>query len=64
LTKNLKRDREYRTDKEIIDFAMTYDNYTDFMNDTKKTVWQAAYKRGLLDIIKEKFKEKKENINL
>jgi hypothetical protein len=64
LTKNLKRDREYRTDKEIIDFAMTYDNYTDFMNDAKKTVWQAAYKRGLLDIIKEKFKEKKENINL
>ena len=61
LTKNLKRNREYRTDQEIIDIAMTYDTYTDFMNDLKKTAWQAAYKRGLLDTIKEKFKEEENN---
>lgn len=64
LTKNLKRNREYRTDQEIIDLAMTYDTYTDFMNNTKKTAWQVAYKRGLIDIIKEKFKEKEEENNL
>jgi hypothetical protein len=63
LTKHLKRNRYYRTDQEIIDIAMTYDTYTDFMNDLKKTTWHAAWKRGLLDTIKEKFKEE-ENINL
>jgi hypothetical protein len=64
LTKNLKRDREYLSDDEVIDRALKYDSYRDFYNKTKPTVWQQAYKRGLLDIIKEKFKEKEENIDL
>jgi hypothetical protein len=64
LTKNLKRDRQYLTDDEVVDTALKYDSYTDFYNKLKSTVWQAAFKRGLLDIIKEKFKEKEENNNL
>jgi hypothetical protein len=64
LTKNLKRDRQYLTDDEVVDIALKYDSYTDFYNKLKSTVWQAAFKRGLLDIIKEKFKEKEKNNNL
>jgi hypothetical protein len=64
LTKNLKRNRQYLTNDEVINIALKYDSYTDFYDKLKSTVWNVAYKRGLLDTIKEKFKEKEENINL
>jgi hypothetical protein len=64
LTKHLKRDREYLSDDEVIERALKYDSYTNLYNKAKATIWQLAYKRGLLDIIKEKFNEKKKNNNL
>jgi hypothetical protein len=64
LTKNLKRDRQYLTDDEVIETALKYDSYRDFYKNLKPTVWQQAFKRGLLDTIKKKFKEKEENNNL
>lgn len=61
LTKNLKRNRNWLTDDEIKDIAIKYDSYTDFYNNLKSTVWQAAFKRGMLDDIKKLFSQKEDN---
>lgn len=60
LTKNLKRTRNWLTDDEIKDIALKYDSYKDFFNNLKSTVWQVAFKRGMLDDIKQLFSQKED----
>jgi hypothetical protein len=64
LTDKLIRDRQIHTPEKIIDIAKKYDSYSDFKKELRHTVWQAAYRAGMLDQIKQMFKEKEENINL
>lgn len=61
LTKNLIRDRVIHTPEEILKTAMKFDSYGDFKKKLRSTVWQSAYRQGMLDQIRQKFKEKEEN---
>jgi hypothetical protein len=64
LTDKLIRDRQIHTPEKIIDIAKKYDSYSDFKKALRDTVWQAAYRAGMLDQIRQMFKEKEENNNL